>query len=446
MEYAPHTPSPRPKQLKGLMDNARRYLGPLGWGTAIVFVIQRGTDVANLICKIFLGRVLPPMDFGAFEPLLSTAALLALPAAIIFGTAVKSISRLRSQGEDAKCRALIHHLTIISTIGSVLSIACTLLLKDFILTRLHLDSDFFIWMLCLLFVGTWWGALINCIIRAEQRYRLLSVNSLITPFAIVATTILFTGVWNLGLKGAVGARVLTTLAILLFLIAILSKSNRGSRAPYPEERTLMLQMLIPMAALAFNSTLAGNFDRLFVRNFMVEESAGISAIFTLGQIPRLLLSPLGFVLLPVAAAQHASGRQLGRMLVKTIAISAILTAACCIGFALFSTPVLHFWKPIFAPYGRFVWIYALMTGLQSLCALSAQVEFARSRYRFLWLMAPPVPLACAALYLCHDYLHLPVTLDSLLWILTAANGLALVATLAYLGRTRVLRGLNSCNG
>jgi O-antigen/teichoic acid export membrane protein len=195
-------------------------------------------------------------------------------------------------------------------------------------------------------------------------------------------------------------------------------------------------MLLPMTVLAVSNALGGNFDRLFVRNFMVEESAGLSAIFTLGQIPRILLSPLGFVLFPIAAAQHASGRQLGRLLFRTLAISALIIAACCIAFAFFATPVLNYWRPDFAPYGRYVWIYALMGGLLALNGIIAQIELARSRYTFLWVMAPPVPIACAAIYLAQDHHRIPVTLATLLWTLTAAQAVALIATTVYLLRKK----------
>jgi O-antigen/teichoic acid export membrane protein len=281
-------------------------------------------------------------------------------------------------------------------------------------------------------IASWWGALVGAIIQAEHRYRLLSINSVVTPFVLVGATVLLAGVLNLGLEGAIAARTFAVLLILGVLLYLLRASSKGTREPYPEERSAMMRMLLPMGVLAVSAAFAANFDRLFVRNFMVEDSAGLSAIFTLGQIPRMMLAPLGFVLLPIAAAQHASGRQLGHLLLRSVAISALLIATCCIGFALFATPVLNYWKPVFAPYGRYVWIYALMGGLQALGGIVAQVELARSRYSFLWFMAPPVPIACAAIYIAKDHFGIPISLDALLWTLTAAHALAFLATALFL--------------
>ena len=72
----------------------------------------------------------------------------------------------------------------------------------------------------------------------------------------------------------------------------------------------------------------------------------------------------------------------------------------------------------------------------ALNGIIAQAELARHRYRFLWLMAPPVPIACAAIYIAQDHFRLPITLDLLLWSLTAAQAAALTATIVYLLRNR----------
>ena len=297
----PTTTAPRTRFSRAAAK-LKQYLGPLAWGTAIVFVIQRGADVANLACKVFLGRVLPPLDFGAVEPILATIGMLSLPAGVIFGTAVKSISRLRSQGKDAQCRALIHDLQRVALIGSMLTIGVTFLLRDFILTRLHLEDPAFIWMIAIMFATAWWAPLILSIIRAEHRYRLLMFSNLLGPFLLVLLTVTLVGALQLGLQGAIIARALSGVVIITILMLAIRTSHRGPREAYPEERALMLRMLPPMAVLAVTGTLALNFDRLFVRNFLLHDSAGLSAIFMLGQIPRLFIAPIGFVLPPAVGA------------------------------------------------------------------------------------------------------------------------------------------------
>ncbi len=434
-EAAPNHDS-TPGRARRLIMRWRTRLGPLAWGTALVFVIQRGNDIANLICKLFLGRVLEPLDFGAVEPIMAVAGVLAIPAAVINATAVKSISRLRSQGREAQCRALIHDLEIIATVGSVLSIAIVFALRHFILSRLHLESPVFIWMIAIMFATSWWAPLVLSIMRAEHSYHLLPISYIVGPFVNVGLTVILAGVLGFGLEGAIAARVASSCIIIAILQSLIHARHRGSREPYPEERAAMIRMLWPVGVLAVTGTFALSFDRLFVRNFMVEHSAGISAIFMLGQIPMLIIAPLSFVLFPIAAAQHASGQALGRLLLRTTFAGIAVTAACCLGFAFLATPLLRLWRPEFAPYGHYVWVYGLMAGLQAIGGIMTQVEMARHEYRFLWFYALPILLACTGVYLVQDYTSITVSLANLLWSLVAGQALALAGITTHLALAR----------
>jgi len=410
----------------------RNRLGPLSWGLLIVFGIQRANDIANFICKIFLGRVLPPLDFGALEPLLATITLLSVPATIIYSTAVKSISRLSSQGQHAQCHALIQDLQWVAMAGSLLSFAIVLLSRHFILSRLHLDSPVFIWLIAALFSLSWWAPLVQAIIRAEHHYRLLGIYKIGSPFLNLGSTVLLTGLFSWGLPGAVLARVLSGFVMLVLLMKLIRYSHRGDRQPYGEERSTLLRMLFPMAVFVVISTLGTNFDRLFVRNFMMHESGGYAAMLTLGQMPRLMITPLIFVLFPIAAAQHASGIELNRTLSRSILLGLFVTGGCGLLFAFTATPLLGYWRAEFAPYGRYVWIYSLFAGLQALIAIFAQIEMARHEYRFLWLYAIPILLMCSGLYAVENYSKLTLTLPIILWTLVGSHLAVFTALTGYL--------------
>ena len=410
----------------------RSRVGVFGWGFLIVFLIQRGTDVANLVTKLFLGRVLEPLDFGAVEPIGATVAMLSLPAAVIYGASVKSISRLRSQGQEAQCRALIRDLQIVATIGSLSSIVIVFILRNFILTRLHLDSTFFIWMIALMFAMAWWAPLVSAIIRAEHDYKLLALKKWVSPLLMVALTIALVGLMDYGLSGAIAARAFSSLFILVILFIVIYRHHKGEKTSYHEERTRLFLMILPMFIYVLSSSLAMHFDRLYVRNFLVNDSYGLSAIFMLGQIPRLAIAPLIFVLFPLASAEHASGRQLGRLLKRAVVVTAAITAICCLLFSYVGTPLLNLWRPEFAPYGQYVWIYALMTGLQSLNKVFAQVELARHEYRFLWLYALPVIISCLAIYLLRNFTPVRFSLPQVLWFLTAGQAVTSLTIIAYI--------------
>jgi len=270
------------------------------------------------------------------------------------------------------------------------------------------------------------------IIRAEHNYRLLMLSKTLGPILLVILTVTLVGLFDFGLKGAIAARITGGLLTLCLFMTLIRKAHQGDYESYHKERRLLLKMLFPMAIFIVSSAVAVSFDQLFVRNFMLEDSPGLSAIFMLGQIPSLAVSSLVFVLFPIAAAEHASGKELGRLLRKAVLVAALITVGFCLLFSTTATPLLRFWRPEFARYGDYVWIYALMTGTHALNSVIAQVELARHKYRFLWFYSAPIFCACVGIYMLQDYTSFEFTIPTLLWILITAHTLTTLSTLAYL--------------
>jgi O-antigen/teichoic acid export membrane protein len=411
-------------RLPSFLSPLRSRLGPFFWGAGVVFTIQRGADVANLIIKIILGRILSPLDFGAIDPIYGTVAIIGLPATIIFSAAVKSISRLLAQEREAHCRSLIQHLMLLALAGSVISVLLALSLKGFILTRLHLKSTTYIWAIGLLFSTAWWLPLANALLRAKLHYRYLILPRIVSPLALVILTILFVRVFGLGLKGAVFARGAEGLVTLLIVAPLMFSMCIGPKASYADERKILLRVLGPMAIFVLVSTLGLHFDRLFVRNFLVEHSGGYAAILTLGQIPTLLIAPIVFVTLPIASAEYASGQQLDRLYRHAMSLAAVGTVGATVFFTLVAQPLLQVWQPDFLPYAKYVWVYTLATGLLAMLNVSAQIEIARHAYGFLWAHAIPILGFCGLLYVMQNKATLIFVLSGL--VISRATALTLV--------------------
>ena len=95
-------------------------------------------------------------------------------------------------------------------------------------------------------------------------------------------------------------------------------------------------------------------------------------------------------------------------------------------------PLLGLWRPEFAPYGQYVWIYALMTSLQGMTGVLAMIEMSRHEYRFLWLYSLPILLTCTTLYIAQDHTTLSVTLPTVLWSLVTAHLVTFITIITQL--------------
>ena len=409
------------------IDNLRKRLGPLGWGALAMFAVFRFGDVLNLLYKVFLGRALPALDFGAIDPLMGVLAVLSLPVAVIFQVAMKSISRLHGMGREAECRALLRDLVRVAVIGMVVTVAGVYLLEQYVLTRLHLESPVYLHLTALLLAVGWWQPLYGAIQQGALRYRIVAISSFLNPALTLVLTFTFVAVASWGLPGALLARALGTVATTALLAVLLRGFFAGEKRAYRDEFRLMAAMVCPMGIYLISMTLLFQFDRLLVRNFLLQESGGYGALVTVGSIPTYFLGPIVFVLFPLAASEHAAGRDLKRFYSQALAIGLGVTAVCVLAFSLFGGWLLNAWNPAFGPFARYLWPYALAMGLHGTIDILASVELARHRYGFLWLLAAPVAIMCAALYVWRAQLGIA----GIVWVLVAARAAILFCLWAY---------------
>jgi O-antigen/teichoic acid export membrane protein len=394
------------KQIKLSIDFMKSRMGALGWNTLLVFIIFRCGDITNLLCKLVLGRVLPETDFGAIDPIFALLAVFSIPVIILFQAGVKSLSRLGSAGQTEQRQALARDMLRIAIIGCFFSFALVLSLRHLILTRLHLEGSHYILLIGLMVAFSWFSPMYRAIIQGTHNYRLLSIPTVTQPVTVLLLTVLLIVGFKFGLKGALCARILAEISGLILMLFILRSSFKKTAARYPEEMRHIKQVLFPMVIYVTSWTVLFHFDRLLVRNFLLNHSGGYGAITTLGSIPSFVMSSVVFVVFPMAAAEHAQGRNLKRFYHQALWIGLSITLLCTGFFALTGRPLMTLWNPAFEPYARYLWLYTLAMGIYGMIQIIASVEIARHRYRFLWIVSLPTLAMCALLYFNTEHITL----------------------------------------
>lgn len=407
--------------MKKQLITLKHRLGPLGWGALVVFCIMRSADLVNMLIKLALGRILEPIDFGAIDPVISVTVLAALPITIVNSIGSRSISRLRASGQETKRRALTVDMLKVAAVGSVLAATAVLALNPLILSRLRLDSSRYVWIIAAMFALGWWRPCVLAIMRGSRRYHLMILPYVFSPILSMVLTLIFVGVLPWGLEGALTARVVAWTLTTALVVFLLWRGLRGPCERYPAELKLMLKGALPMAVFVVSTALLLHFDRLFVRNFMTSDSGGYGAVITLGVIPMLAIGPVVFVVFPLAAEEHAAGRNLRRYISHSVLLGAIVTILCVLGFALSGRFLLGIWNEMFVPYASLLWPYALAAGLHGMILAVAYVEMARHEYGFLWFLVLPALAMCGGMYLCQD----AMTLGSVIWTVVATRGIVL---------------------
>lgn len=405
-------------------------LGPLGWGGALVFFSSRLGDIATLLYKFILGRRLSTDEFGAFDPIFSFLAILAIPVTIIFQTGMKSLSRLDAMGEASHIRFLIGWLARIAIAGSLLSLALVFIFRNLLLSRLHLEAGWILVLIAGLSILAWWEPLYCTILQGVRHYRLLILNTIINPTILIGVGVILIIGLGLGLRGALLARIISGLLSGAIVFYGLRRFWIGDRQTLENsEWALMRNQILPMALFTISITLLFHFDRLLVRNFLTAESGGYAVIVTLGSIPAYLIGSVVFVLFPLAAAEHSRGQAIRTLLRQALLAGGVIGLTAVVGLALFSPWIVHLWNAVYLPYAGYVWLYAAAISLQGLIQIAATVEMARNRYSFLIPLVPLTLLMCLILYLGRTRW----TLSEILWILILTRALIFggMAAVAY---------------
>ena len=424
--------------LASIADRWKQILGPLGWGTLLVFLVARSFDVISILTRWYTGSHLSAIDYGAVDPVISVITFFCLPINVLLQISVKSISRLNSLGLEPKAKTLVLDMLRLALIGSGLAVIIVFLLKGVILERLHLDGAMYAGIIAGLFVLMWWHSLLIAVYQGRTNYTLIFSSSILPAALILGFTVILISWAGMDLKGALVARLIGYSLSVLFFMPGVVKSISGLRESYDNEFVIMKQMLIPMSIYLLSAALLSNFDKLIVRNFLLADSGGYGAILTIGSIPMSIMGAIVFVVFPLASAEHASGQDLKRFFMQSLILGGIVTLICVVVFGVLAAPVMRMWNVEFAPYARFVWIYALVAGLHGLIQIIASVEMARHRYSFLWLMLAPALLMCGTLL--HCAWHSSLTISRVFGILVATHVFIFAGMSAY----SFYGGKNSC--
>ena len=246
----------------------------------------------------------------------------------------------------------------------------------------------------------------NAIIRGTRCYQLLLLPHGVGPVSILVLTIIFIDNLNWKLSGALLGQLIGWAFWIILFFWCIRHDFSGKKVRCQEEIRVILHSLLPVGIFLTCTTVLGNFDRLFVRNFLTSESGGYGAVVTLGAVPSLIIAGVSFVVFPLAAAAHATGRDLRKFLTQALLLGACITICCSVSYLLMGYPLMTFWKSEFAPFSRYLWPYTLAMGLHGMIMIIGYIELARDKHDFLWILVFLTFAMCSVLYFGRNFISI----------------------------------------
>lgn len=409
-----------------IIGKIKARLGPLGWGSLLVFVLFRSNDLAGILYRYIAGRALSHEEFGALGAVFSFCTISIVPMLAVMQVATKSISRVSAENDTARLSGLIRDILVWAAAFTVILAAGLWFCRYPVLERLKLGEEYLPVIAFLVVAGLWAMVLLG-IFQGLRSFLSLGMQNVASAAVLLVCAVLFVLKNHLGLAGALWAKLVSLCVLvmtgLLFLLPLVLKKSSS----YGDEKRIMRNMIWPILVYWLSIGLMQNLDRLFMRNFAVQLSGQYEAVATIGGIPLYFIGAAVFVIFPLVAFEHAAGNDVARYLKQGLLLAIVCTMCSAVIFGAAAKPLLCLWNPEFSGSSNFVGLLALSSGMHGTVQMVANVELARHRYGFIWILAVPAVLMAAVLYSCKHMMSIPLVV----WTLVIMNGLTLLLLVFY---------------
>ncbi|OGG43412.1 MAG: hypothetical protein A3F84_22365 [Candidatus Handelsmanbacteria bacterium RIFCSPLOWO2_12_FULL_64_10] len=311
----------------------------------LLFAASMTANATHYLFRIFMSHRLSDVDYAALDALLSLLMIISIPATAIQTVTAKYASDLGATGRHTEIADLF--LRSLRRIGVVCIIGffAFFLSKGFIARYLQIDRTTPVVLLgIVLFAGVLLPAAVG-VLQGLQWFSKLGwigiIGAGVRLGAGVALVLL-----GLGVNGAVGASVVSTLVVLAIaffwlrsffsLRSFLRRSGEGradSSGVYHYLFWLVIPFLICQSLLSF-------VDGIVVKHYFDSEQAAVyfrAAI--VGKAFLYLPTALALVLFPKAAERHALQESSFRLLMQALGCSLAVAAAGFVVCFFFADPL-----------------------------------------------------------------------------------------------------------
>ena len=243
----------------------------------IVFVLINSGSALNYLFQIVLGRTLSPDQYGSFNALLSTSALITAPITIVHLVFSRFIARLESQGQQQIKTLLIKSIKpLLGIISSIIIIGIFAIpsFKSF----LHIETTLPIILMLFAACFSTLQQVLAAIFEGMHRFLALGIISGGCAFMRFIFGVLFLVVFNWGIEGGIIAVAFAAITTIIYgmweLRDVLCSQAKGLPSGFFAEMT---RYSIPSFFMITMVVVMCNIDIVLVRHYCASDQAGYYA-------------------------------------------------------------------------------------------------------------------------------------------------------------------------
>ncbi|MCM8793314.1 MAG: oligosaccharide flippase family protein [Candidatus Omnitrophica bacterium] len=312
--------------------NFRKYIlrDDLAKDSLIMFLGTSLTNFFNLVYTIFLTRALTPQEFGLFNSLLAILMIFSqFPSAITIAF-TRFVSQLYAQENFEKMKKFISLLNrMVFLIGFIIFAGIILFSKP-IGKFLKISEGVNFLLLSLLILLSYLSPVPQATLVGMQKFWYISFVSIFSGLAKLFFVFIFIKLM-LGVKGALGAFLISSFLSLLLCFYFQNKSLSVTVNPVSENKGLDLKNIYSYFFPVFMVTLGGaaflNIDIILVKRFFEPFEAGLYSLSqVVGKIVFFFPSAIITAMFPKVANLQAKNQDTKFILKKSILYMFFLSA------------------------------------------------------------------------------------------------------------------------
>jgi O-antigen/teichoic acid export membrane protein len=280
--------------------------------TGLMFIGIGLFNLFGLLYHFFMLRMLPPIDYGHLNALITLFMIISVPASTVQTTITKFVSTFQAKNQLDRVKSLLHHLLLLMLVIGLSLFLLISLGSSFIASFLQISSYGLILLLgaSLFFamvIPVPWGGL-----QGLQKFGSLALNLILNGGSKCVLGIVFVSL-GLGVSGALSAVVVSYLitVILSHLILKMSLSQEEKRVNpelNPVERngtdfSKVYTYFFPVGLTLLCFMALTNIDLILVKHFFLPIEAGYYSIAQMvGKIIFIFSFPIVMVMFPKIAS------------------------------------------------------------------------------------------------------------------------------------------------
>jgi len=259
--------------------------------------------------------------------------IMAVPTQTINHTVAKYVSDLQGKGKTHQIKSFIHKVIKTASIYGIIACIVFIAFSKFIKEFLHLNSIIPILLLGIFFLFSFLAPIAQGGLRGLQKFHILSFSGVFRVVLKILFAILLV-YWGWGIEGALIALIFSTIIFIVY-------SHLKFKLPKQKENLeINILEVFTFAKSAFWATLClvvlYNIDIILAKHFLSAEEAGYYAIIALlGKIIFFATGSVGTVIFPIAAKNHAQGKENKRLLKLSLSIVGLISTIITFVYFIF---------------------------------------------------------------------------------------------------------------